>query len=72
MADPPIAALIKDLKQRGLLDETLVVWGASLADAAGENRGGRALNTGRDHHPFGLHFGWRARGEGWIDVWRNG
>ncbi len=53
MADQPIAALIKDLKERGLLDETLVVWGAEFGRTPlGENRGGRDVNTGRDHHPF--------------------
>ncbi|MEM7230812.1 MAG: DUF1501 domain-containing protein [Planctomycetota bacterium] len=53
MADRPVAALIKDLKQRGLLDSTLVVWGAEFGRTPlGENRGGRKQNTGRDHHPF--------------------
>jgi hypothetical protein len=53
MADQPIAALIKDLKQRGLLDETLVVWGSEFGRTPlGENRGGSELVTGRDHHPF--------------------
>ena len=53
MADQPVAALIKDLKQRGLLDETLVVWGAEFGRTPlGENRGGSKMNTGRDHHPF--------------------
>lgn len=55
MADQPIAALIKDLKQRGLLDETLVVWGAEFGRTPlGENRPGQdsLLNTGRDHHPY--------------------
>jgi hypothetical protein len=53
MADQPVAALIKDLKERGLLDETLVVWGAEFGRTPlGENRGGRDANTGRDHHPF--------------------
>ncbi len=52
MADQPIAALIKDLKQRGLLDETLVVWGSEFGRTPlGENRPGREANTGRDHHP---------------------
>ena len=55
MADQPIAALIKDLKQRGLLDETLVVWGSEFGRTPlGENRGGRPDVTGRDHHPFGF------------------
>ncbi len=53
VVDQPIAALIKDLKQRGLLDETMVVWGAEFGRTPlGENRGGRANATGRDHHPF--------------------
>ena len=54
MADQPVAALIQDLKQRGLLDETLVVWGSEFGRTPlGENRGGaREANTGRDHHPF--------------------
>lgn len=50
--DQPIAALIKDLKQRGLLDETLVVWGGEFGRTPlGENRPGRKGVTGRDHHP---------------------
>ena len=52
VVDQPIAALIKDLKQRGLLDSTMVVWGSEFGRTPlGENRGGRNLNTGRDHHP---------------------
>jgi len=51
--DQPIAALIRDLKARGLLDSTLVVWGAEFGRTPlGENRRGRSANTGRDHHPF--------------------
>lgn len=53
MADQPIAALIADLKQRGLLDETLVVWASEFGRTPlGENRAGSKANTGRDHHPF--------------------
>jgi len=55
MVDQPIATLIKDLKQRGLLDETLVVWGGEFGRTPlGENRpgGGREEVTGRDHHPY--------------------
>jgi hypothetical protein len=52
MSDQPIAALIKDLKDRGLLDETLVVWGSEFGRTPlGENRRGRKGVTGRDHHP---------------------
>jgi hypothetical protein len=52
MADQPIAALIKDLKQRGLLDQTLVVVAGEFGRTPlGENRGGSKNVTGRDHHP---------------------
>ncbi len=52
MADQPIAALLKDLKARGLLDETLVVWGGEFGRTPlGENRNGSTNVTGRDHHP---------------------
>lgn len=52
--DQPIAALISDLKQRGLLDSTMVVWGTEFGRTPlGENRGGRReVGTGRDHHPY--------------------
>ncbi|HEX4132298.1 MAG TPA: DUF1501 domain-containing protein [Pirellulales bacterium] len=51
--DQPIAALVNDLDQRGLLDETLVIWGAEfgrtpLAQEADGN--GTKLPPGRDHH----------------------
>jgi hypothetical protein len=50
--DQPIAALIKDLKQRGMLDETLVVWGSEFGRTPlGENRNNSKNVTGRDHHP---------------------
>lgn len=62
MADQPVAALIKDLKQRGLLDTTLVVWGTEFGRTPlGENRVGRAPNIGRDHHPFAFTM-WMAGG----------
>jgi hypothetical protein len=52
--DKPTAALIKDLKQRGLLDETLVVWGGEFGRTPMcEIRNPRdANNAGRDHHPL--------------------
>lgn len=53
VVDQPIAALIKDLKQRGLLDSTMVVWGSEFGRTPlGENRPGFKEVTGRDHHPF--------------------
>ena len=51
--DQPIAALIKDLKERGLLDETLVVWSAEFGRTPmGQGTGGSGEKTsiGRDHH----------------------
>jgi hypothetical protein len=52
--DQPIAALIRDLKERGMLDSTMVVWGTEFGRTPlGENRGGkREVGTGRDHHPY--------------------
>ncbi|HUR53012.1 MAG TPA: DUF1501 domain-containing protein, partial [Gemmataceae bacterium] len=62
MADQPVAALIKDLKQRGLLDSTLVLWLSEFGRTPlGENRPNRAGVTGRDHHPFGFSI-WAAGG----------
>jgi uncharacterized protein (DUF1501 family) len=62
MADQPVAALVKDLKQRGLLDETLVLWLSEFGRTPlGENRANRAGVTGRDHHPFGFSI-WAAGG----------
>ena len=62
VVDQPISALLKDLKQRGLLDSTLVVWGAEFGRTPlGENRNGRDANTGRDHHPFAFTL-WMAGG----------
>ena len=49
--DRPIAALLKDLKNRGLLDETLVIWGGEFGRTSmNEARGGSTF-LGRDHHP---------------------
>jgi hypothetical protein len=54
--DRPVAALIKDLKNRGLLDETLVIWGGEFG------RTPTAEGTdGREHHPFGFTM-WLAGG----------
>lgn len=53
VVDQPIAALIKDLKQRGLLDSTMVVWGSEFGRTPlGENRVAGRPVTGRDHHPY--------------------
>lgn len=50
--DKPMAALLVDLEQRGLLDETLVIWAGEFGRTPmQENRGGvRAKSLGRDHH----------------------
>ncbi len=53
--DKPIAALVKDLKQRGLLDDTIVVWGTEFGRTPG------AQGDGRDHHPQGF-CAWLAGG----------
>lgn len=51
-ADQPIAALLADLKQRGLLDETLVIFGGEFGRTPMvEARNGTLKFLGRDHHP---------------------
>jgi len=47
--DQPAAALIKDLKQRGMLDDTLIVWGGEFGRTPRHDRGARG-EPGRDHH----------------------
>lgn len=49
--DGPSAALVKDLKQRGMLDETLVVWGGEFGRTVYSQGELTATNYGRDHHP---------------------
>src|SRR3954447_12563487 len=49
--DQPCRALIEDLKQRGMLDETLVVWGGEFGRTIYSQGGLSAQNYGRDHHP---------------------
>lgn len=54
--DKPIAGLIQDLKQRGLLDETLVIWGGEFGRTPMSEKG-----DGRDHNPTGFTM-WMAGG----------
>lgn len=63
MTDLPTAALLKDLKQRGLLDDTLVVWAGEFGRTPmGEvRRGVTAGKEGRDHHPSAFSA-WMAGG----------
>jgi hypothetical protein len=55
-ADKPIAGLLKDLKRRGMLEDTLVVWGTEFGRTPGAEK-----SDGRDHHPYGF-CGWLAGG----------
>ncbi|MFO0953167.1 MAG: DUF1501 domain-containing protein [Isosphaeraceae bacterium] len=62
MADQPVAALLKDLKQRGLLDTTLVLWVSEFGRTPlGENRVNFKTVNGRDHHPYAFTV-WMAGG----------
>ena len=49
--DQPIAALLTDLKQRGLLDETLVIWGGEFGRLPLVQRAQGGSQSGRDHNP---------------------
>lgn len=52
--DQPIAALLKDLRQRGLLDSTLVIIGGEFGRTAGRDRNGQGETAGRDHNARGF------------------
>ncbi len=54
--DKPVAGLLKDLKQRGLLEDTLVVWGGEFGRTPMSEKG-----NGRDHNPTGFSM-WMAGG----------
>jgi uncharacterized protein (DUF1501 family) len=55
--DQPIAALLQDLKQRGLLEDTLVLWGGEF----GRTPTAEGNSTGRDHNHYGFSV-WMAGG----------
>ena len=55
--DQPVAALLEDLAQRGLLNDTLVIWGGEFGRLPIVQKGG----TGRDHNPHAFTF-WFAGG----------
>jgi hypothetical protein len=56
--DQPCAALVKDLKQRGLLDDTIIIWGGEFGRTPMVQGGG---DDGRDHHPNAFTM-WLAGG----------
>jgi hypothetical protein len=56
--DKPIAGLLKDLKRRGLLDETLIIWGGEFGR---QPTAEYATGTGRDHNAYGFTM-WLAGG----------
>jgi hypothetical protein len=59
--DQPAVALIKDLKQRGLLDTTLVIWGGEFGRTPMNEARNRSKFLGRDHHPKAFSV-WMAGG----------
>ena len=63
VTDKPVAALVKDLKQRGLLDETLVIWAGEFGrtSLAEWRNPSDPANIGRDHHADGFSM-WMAGG----------
>jgi arylsulfatase A-like enzyme len=59
--DKPIAGLLKDLKSRGLLDETIVLFGGEFGRTPCAQGDVNAKEVGRDHNPFGFTM-WMAGG----------
>jgi len=60
-ADQPIAALLTDLKQRGMLEDTLVIWGGEMGRTPTVQKVANPNNVGRDHHIDGYTI-WMAGG----------
>ena len=52
--DQPIAALLSDLKQRGMLDDTLVIWGGEFGRTPTVEMSGNKSKLGRDHNHYGF------------------
>ncbi|HRX55172.1 MAG TPA: DUF1501 domain-containing protein [Verrucomicrobiales bacterium] len=59
--DQPIAALLTDLKQRGLLEDTIVMWGGEFGRTPTVEMSGSKSKLGRDHNPYGFSV-WLAGG----------
>lgn len=59
--DQPVGALLSDLKQRGLLDSTLVIWGGEFGRTPAAEARDDKTAYGRDHHPYGFSI-WMAGG----------
>ncbi len=59
--DQPIAALLRDLKSRGMLKDTLVIWGGEFGRTPTGQRIGNGGQFGRDHNPHGFTI-WMAGG----------
>ena len=59
--DQPIGALLRDLKERGLLDDTLVVWGTEFGRTPVTQNTAPGPSAGRDHHRFAFSL-WMAGG----------
>jgi hypothetical protein len=59
--DRAVTGLLTDLKQRGLLDETLVVWGGEFGRTPMQQNNANSTFVGRDHHPYAYTI-WMAGG----------
>ena len=59
--DQPIAALLSDLKQRGMLEDTLVIWGGEFGRTPTVEMSGATSKLGRDHNHYGFSM-WMAGG----------
>ena len=59
--DQPVGALLTDLKRRGLLDSTLILWGGEFGRTPGAEQRNTKVAYGRDHHPYGFSI-WMSGG----------
>ena len=70
--DQACYGLIQDLKQRGLLDETLVIWGGEFGRTIYSQGGLTKSDYGRDHHPRCFTMWMAGGGRAGNDLWRDG
>ena len=59
--DQPVSALLSDLKQRGMLEDTLVIWGGEFGRTPTVEMSGSTSKLGRDHNHYGFSI-WMAGG----------
>ena len=67
--DQPVAALLRDLKQRGMLEDTLVLFTTEFGRTPYAQSAADKVGPGRDHNMYAFHCGWPGRAQAWDGLW---